>query len=470
MNKKEEKNISRRDALRYMGVGALGLAVASSGIEALASDRTGGVPVFGRVHGGEGDGGCMVDRRKDPLTGVENSLLGFGCMRLPTTSEGKIDTVQAEKMIDYAYAHGVNYYDTAWVYHNGESESFIGNALKKYPRDTYHLTTKLPIFMLHGIDDAKTTFQAQLDKCQVDYFDYFLLHSVSDEEAFNKVCIEGGVLDYMYKEKAAGRVRRLGFSFHGSVEFLKKLLDNYPWDVVQIQCNYLDWKGDERAKEKYDMITAKGIPVIVMEPIRGGALANPNPDAREILTEMNPDLTPAAWALRFVASQPNVMTVLSGMSIMQHVQENVCTMSNVKPLTAAETAGLMQAAQYIRSAPTVGCTACRYCMPCPFGVDIPGNFKIYNDLVNNKQIPYLEDKGSADFEVRKKAFLDAFAKMNPETTFEHCRHCGKCVRKCPQHIRIPDQFKRIKALSDGVGSTKLGFVCHSVPCSPLCLG
>jgi predicted aldo/keto reductase-like oxidoreductase len=448
---KEDDKISRRDALKYMGVTALGLVVAGAGVDALAGND--GVAGIGGGNQSD-DQGLQVDKRTDPKSGVVNSLLGFGCMRFPQTGDGKIDEPLATKMIDYAYAHGVNYFDTAWMYHNGESETFIGKTLKKYPRETFHLTTKMPSPNIKNLDDAKKIFAAQLQKCQVDYFDYYLLHTLYDEKMFHDVYEDGGVLDWLLEQKKAGVIRRLGFSFHGTVDFLKYLMENHEWDVVQIQCNYYDWEGEENSKEKYEIITAHNTPVIVMEPIRGGMLANPNPDARDLMKKAEPKASPSSWALRYVASLPNVMVILSGMSAMEHVQDNIRTLSNFKPLTDAERGILAQALVYIKGAPLIRCTGCHYCMPCPFGVDIPGNFAVYNDLVNEKLIPYLDQKGTPDYERRKRAFFNYYSKMEDKTLYDRCVKCGRCMRLCPQHIRIPQELQKIRTLSDGLKATE----------------
>ena len=258
----------------------------------------------------------------------------------------------------------------------------------------------------------------------------------------------------LLEQKKAGVIRRLGFSFHGTVDFLKYLMENHEWDVVQIQCNYYDWEGEENSKEKYEIITAHNTPVIVMEPIRGGMLANPNPDARDLMKKAEPKASPSSWALRYVASLPNVMVILSGMSAMEHVQDNIRTLSNFKPLTDAERGILAQALVYIKGAPLIRCTGCHYCMPCPFGVDIPGNFAVYNDLVNEKLIPYLDQKGTPDYERRKRAFFNYYSKMEDKTLYDRCVKCGRCMRLCPQHIRIPQELQKIRTLSDGLKATE----------------
>ena len=316
-----------------------------------------------------------MEMRQYRDTGVEVSLLGMGCMRLPKLDPEKpdIDYVKAQEIIDYAYSHGVNYFDTAYVYHGGQSESFIGQALKKYPRESYFLATKMPIWCVKKQEDVERIFNEQLQKCQVDYFDFYLFHA-QDAGNFKK-CQEFGVYEFLSRMKAEGKIRRLGFSFHDTPEVLRHICDTYDWDFAQIQLNYLDWEMQD-ARTQYQILADRGIPVVVMEPVRGGALASPCDAANILFREERPDKSVASWAIRFVASLPGVLTVLSGMSDMEQVRDNVDTMTNFEPLTERDREIIDAALEAYRKKDTVPCTGCRYCMDCPFGVDIPKMFAL----------------------------------------------------------------------------------------------
>ncbi len=383
--------------------------------------------------------------RKNTKTGEKVSLLGFGCMRFPTTKNGKINEPLAKKMIDYAYDHGVNYYDTAWLYHGGESETFTAKVLRKYPRDSYYLATKIPSWVIKKPEQAHELFEKQLEKCQVDYFDYYLVHSLTTKAEFNRVYEKMGVLKYLQEQKAKGHIRKLGFSFHGSMQFLKHLLKTYEWDFAQIQLNYLDWDIN-KAGEMYELLADAGIPCIVMEPVRGGMLAKLNPESLKMLQEAAPEKSAASWALRYVAELPNVLTVLSGMSTMEQVEDNVATLENFKPLTKRERELLAQTLDvYLKNRP-IPCTACRYCMPCPFKVDIPGVFTAYNEIVGHEWLP--DVNGPRDETFKQKAmFFDWRMGSLPKNHQAHnCTACGACVKKCPQHIQIPQNMKMIAEL------------------------
>lgn len=349
------------------------------------------------------------------------SLLGYGCMRLPKIQEDKpdIDKEKAQSLIDYAYAHGVNYFDTANPYHNGLSELFIGEALKKYPRESFNLATKMPPWKLKTTEDADKLFEEQLKKCQVSYFDFYLIHSLGVENF--KRAEELKVYDVLRRKKAEGKIRHLGFSFHDTPKLLDTIVHAHEWDFAQIQLNYLDWELQD-AKGQYEILTANGIPVIVMEPVRGGALATLCKRSQEVLTQAEPTVSAASWAIRYAASLPNVLTVLSGMTEMSQVQDNVGTMTDFKPLDEAERNVLHQALEFYKESRTIPCTGCRYCMPCPAGVDIPRIFAIYNQYCVSK------DKG---------AFLAAYQEMGDAKQAYHCVSCKKCMEQCPQAIEIP---------------------------------
>ncbi len=385
---------------------------------------------------------------KKCLTALEPpiSKLGFGCMRLPMLPDGKgIDTVAATKMLDYAYAHGVNYFDTARNYLGGESEPFVGSVLKKYPRDSFYLTTKMPAWLVQNLSEAKKLFEHQLELCQVDYFDVYLLHSLGNRDTFERIYLKEKVLEELQREKRAGRIRYLGFSFHGSLDFLRYLLDDFSWDLVQLQLNYMDW-DIQNARVQYEMVRAKGLPCAVMEPIRGGALATLNDQAAAILRQAAPDRSLASWALRYVGSLPGILTVLSGMSTQEQVLDNLATMTDFQPITEAERAILQQAlAAYLQASP-IPCTTCAYCMPCPFGVDIPGNFALYNQGMGKRLLSDMEQADAAAAAQKRAEWAKLWEAMPEKAEAGKCRSCGKCVPKCPQHIAIPERLKELQAV------------------------
>ena len=378
-----------------------------------------------------------MEMRQYRDTDVKVSLLGMGCMRLPKVDPEKedIDYEKAQEIIDYAYANGVNYFDTAYGYHGGQSELFVGQALKKYPRESFFLASKMPIWCVKEKGDVERIFNEQLQRCQTDYFDFYLFHS-QNAANFQK-CQEFGVYEFLSQMKAEGKIRRLGFSFHDTPEVLRHICDTYPWDFAQIQLNYLDWEMQD-AKTQYQILNDREIPVIVMEPVRGGVLASPCEAADILFREERPDKSVASWAIRFAASLPGVLTVLSGMSNMEQVRDNVDTMTRFEPLTDREREVINEALEAYRKKDTVPCTGCRYCMDCPFGVDIPKMFSLYNH--------YVLDRDGEDY-------LEAYEAQPESQRADQCQACGACMEKCPQHIRIPDQMVTIRETVEKI-STK----------------
>lgn len=350
------------------------------------------------------------------------SLLGLGCMRLPLTDPAdatSIDEAKAQAIVDYAYAHGVNYFDTAYPYHGRASEKFVGRALAKYPRGSYSLATKLPGWLLKGEADVPALFQKQLANCRTDYFDFYLLHSVHEQSWKRyKECNAYPQLDALRKQ---GKIRHLGFSFHGGVGLLREVLAAGDWDFVQLQINYFDWDYQD-SRTKYELCAAAGLQVIVMEPVRGGMLAAPCPQSVEILQGAAPQRSVASWAVRWVAGLPNVLCVLSGMTTMEQVVDNTASMAPFVPLSTAEQATLANALEVFRAQKLVPCTACKYCMPCPAGVNIPGMLHLYNDY-------RLQGEHKADL-------ARAYAGEPEATRADRCVACGACLSKCPQHIDI----------------------------------
>lgn len=354
------------------------------------------------------------------------SLLGFGTMRLPTLTDGTIDEAQVKQMVAYAIGHGVNYFDTAYPYHNGESERVIGRVLKEYPRDSYYLATKYPGHQIlsNGYNPA-VIFEEQLQKCAVDYFDFYLLHNVYEKSMETYLDPRWGIVEYFKEQKRLGRIRHLGFSCHAETKGLKAFLDACGEDMefCQIQLNYLDWTLQD-AKGKYELLTERGIPVWVMEPVRGGRLAKFSDTDETKLKALRPNESTAAWGFRFLQGLPNVRMVLSGMSNMEQMQDNVKTFSVSKPLSTGETALLLGIAEGMKD--SIPCTACRYCCDgCPMGLDIPCLISAYNEL--------------RFFAAVNVAMRIEF--MPEEKKPTACIGCGKCAQICPQKIDIPGAMK-----------------------------
>ncbi len=354
-------------------------------------------------------------------TGEEVSLLGFGMMRLPL-KRGRIDLDETRRIVRFALDNGVNYFDTAYMYHNGKSEPALKYALEGVPRSSYFLADKMPSWMLIKKSDAEKVFSEQLSRCGVEYFDFYLCHSLN-KGYFKKY--EKYLLDFLIKKKEEGRIRHLGFSFHDDAETLDYIAGYHKWDFAQIQYNYLDY--NDYSKELFEILKKRGIPVIIMEPVRGGLLATLNDKAKNYLKAANPDVSIASWAIRFAMNEPEVLTVLSGMSNFEQVEDNIKTAKNFKPLSKEENDIIFNALGIYKKDETVPCTGCRYCMDCPSGVDIPQNFKIFND--------FAVSKNSAEFMEQKAALAERGANS--------CIECGICKELCPQKINIPRELKKI---------------------------
>ena len=445
------KKMSRRTALKVMGAGILGL----TGMAAWNRDQI--IAFLDRDAAAHeaGDDSVQVKRRLYPSSGTELSLLGFGAMRLPTR-HGEIDEELAQKMVDYAYRHGVNYYDTAYMYHGGESEAFIGRALSKYPRESYFLVDKMPTFMITDPADVPQIFEEQLRRCRTTYFDNYLLHSLSSRADFERIYLDGGGLDYLRQQKAVGRIRYLGFSFHGDPPFFDYIMDNFTWDCVMIQLNYLDWNEPDEAPDGarqggslYRKAMEKNTPCFVMEPVKGGRLADISSSAESVLRARQPDWSPAAWALRYVASFPGVVTLLSGMSTLAQVVENVQTMADFEPLTPVERHALAMS-QGKGTGSAINCTYCRYCDPCPYGVDIAGTFHVYNTWAERLHLGEGEDAAASDSE-RTEFLRHYHNEVAKKARADMCIHCNECLPKCPQHLPIPDLLAKVNQLAGASG-------------------
>ena len=351
------------------------------------------------------------------------SLLGFGAMRLPV-KDGQIDQELVEKMVRYGIDHGVNYFDTAYPYHGGMSERVMGKVLSQYPRESYYLADKFPGHMILESYDPQTLFEEQLRRCNVEYFDFYLLHNVYEESVERYLDPNLGIMEYLKEQKRNGRIRHLGFSTHGRLDMMKEFLEKYGQDMefCQIQLNYLDWTLQD-AKEKYELLTSYNIPVWVMEPVRGGKLANFQ-DPR--LLVRRPDATTASWGFRFLQGLPNVKMILSGMSNMDHMTDNVATFEQRQPLNQEEIDLLLQMAEEMKN--VIPCTGCRYCCDgCPMELDIPAMMSICSDI---RFAPVVNS-------------VMMLAALPEEKKPSACIACGKCTQVCPQHIDIPAVMKEL---------------------------
>ena len=365
-----------------------------------------------------------MEYRQFEKLGVSPSLLGFGCMRFPQNLDGSICEPEAEKMLDTAIQTGVSYIDTAYPYHNGDSEPFVGRVLKKYDRSRLFLATKLPVWNVKTLDDAKRLFQEQLDRLQTDYVDFYLLHCL-DKEKWQLV-LDLGLIPYFEEMKKEGKIRFFGFSFHDDFEVFKTILTYRDWDFCQIQYNYVD--TDIQAGDRgYELAEELGVPLVIMEPVKGGSLAALPEEVTEPFRSYKPDASISSWALRWVASKPNVKVVLSGMSDMEQVNDNLQTFGSFQPLSLREKELVADVAAAIKKRTKNGCTGCAYCMPCPFGVNIPQNFRIWNDLsmygnVNRTRQAYFKD-------------------LEESARADQCQKCGKCEEVCPQSLSIRENLE-----------------------------
>ena len=355
------------------------------------------------------------------------SALGMGAMRLPVIDgdDSKVDTAAAEEMIAYAMEHGINYYDTAWGYHSGQSELVMGNALKKYPRENYYLATKFPGYDLSNMDKVEEIFEEQLKKCQVEYFDFYLFHNVCEMNIDAYLDEKYGIYEYLIEQKKNGRIRHLGFSAHGSYDVIKRFLDAYGKDMefCQLQLNYLDWSFQD-AKAKVELLKEHDIPVWVMEPLRGGKLASLSEENTKKLRAMRPDEETPAWAFRFLQSLPEVKVVLSGMSNMEQLQANIRTYEEDKPLSGEEMKNLLDIADSMLKKKTLPCTACHYCVShCPQELDIPELLNLYNEHCFT-EAGFIAPMALSSYPDDKKPSA--------------CIGCRSCEAVCPQQIKISE--------------------------------
>lgn len=370
--------------------------------------------------------------------GLKLSALGFGTMRLPVLNGeyGAVDKDAAAEMFDYAIQNGVNYFDTAWGYHDGASETAVGEILSAYPRESYYLATKFPGYDLSNMDKVEEIFEAQLKKCCTDYFDFYLFHNVCEMNIDAYLDESHGIFAYLKKQKENGRIRHLGFSAHGSCHVIERFLEKYGKDMefCQLQLNYLDWSFQD-AKEKVELIRKHGIPVWVMEPLRGGRLAKLSPEEEAKLKEMRPDENIPAWAFRFLLGIPGVKVILSGMSDMAQVRDNIRTFSEDKPLSESERTALLELAEGMYKNSVLPCTACRYCTShCPKHLDIPDLIKLYNE-----------------HRFTGGGFIApmALSALPEEKWPSACVGCRSCEKVCPQQISISEMMKDFTARLKG---------------------
>lgn len=440
--------MSRRTFLKMAGAGAAASAALLYGCNdgKRTEAKTGGT---GKQPGG-------MTYRVNPNTGDKVSILGYGCMRWPTlpSPDGNGDIIDQEAvngLIDYALAHGVNYFDTAPVYVQGQSERATGIALKRHPRNSYFIATKMSNFSNWTRENSIEMYRRSFRELQTDYIDYYLLHSVGNGgmETFKARYEENGMIEFLMKEREAGRIRNLGWSFHGTVDvfdYVLSLHERVHWDFVQIQLNYVDWLHasgrNVNADYLYGELVKRDIPVVIMEPLLGGRLSKLNTHLVARLKERRPEESVASWAFRFAGSPEKVLTVLSGMTYKEHLVDNIKTYSPLEPLTDEEKAFLEDTAQMMLRFPTVPCTDCKYCMPCPYGIDIPAIFTHYNKCVNEGNVP----KSSLDegYRSARRAFLVGYDRSVPKLRqASHCIGCNTCTSHCPQSIDIPAELHRI---------------------------
>jgi predicted aldo/keto reductase-like oxidoreductase len=440
-----KENVSRREFLKTAGFAALGAGslglIASCGVS--TDNQT--TPVA------EGDG--EMTYRIHPQNGDKVSILGYGCMRWPMIKDEQgndvVDQETTNRLVDYAIEHGVNYFDTAPVYLQGQSEKATGIALKRHPRESYFIATKLSNFSNASRENTLEMYYKSFENLQTDYIDYYLLHSISGMGAFQHRYVDNGVIDFLLEERKNGRIRNLGFSFHGSAEGFDELMathEKYNWDFVQIQLNYVDWKhaGGRNANAEYlqQELDKKGIPSIIMEPLLGGRLSKVPDNIAERLKERNPQGSVASWAFRFAGTPAGVLCVLSGMTYMEHLQDNLKTYSPLTALNEKELEFLEETVVLMQNYPTIPCNDCKYCMPCPYGIDIPAILLHYNKCVNEGEIA--TSRTDSNYSKARRAYLVSYDRAVPKLRqAARCIGCGECMAHCPQSIDIPKEIRKI---------------------------
>ena len=464
--------MDRRDFLKLSGAGALATAAVATGCSSKQETHAEGLSL------GEVPVGKMTMREN--LHGEKVSLLGYGCMRFPTLEGGSgreqdqpLDQDAINQLIDYAIEHGVNLFDTAPPYCKGRSEHAVGIALGRHKREEYYLSTKLSNFAYPTWtrQESMKLYENSRRELHTDYLDYYMLHGIGmsardldgneidSMECLKQRFFDNGMLDFLCEEREKGRIHNLGFSYHGDIQvfdYLLSLQDKglYHWDHVLIQHNYVDWNHSKLLNERntnssylYGELEKRNIPAFVMEPLLGGQLVNLNDHAVQLLKECDPQASVASWAFRFAGNQPRILTVLSGMTYMEHLQDNIRTYSPHKPLSQDELDLLEQIADVYANFRTVPCTGCKYCMPCPYGIDIPEVFAHYNKCLNEGNVINAEKAESPErkeYLRARRAFLVGYDRAVPSfRQADHCIGCGHCVAECPQGIKIPEQMQRI---------------------------
>lgn len=463
-NTPKKTDTGRRSFLRNMGIFTAAGTLAACGAKTSTDGDNGYVKKGG------------MTMRVNPNSGDSVSLLGFGCMRFPTlgaangTDDTTLDQAAVNQLIDHALEHGVNYFDTSPAYCKGQSESALGTALSRHPRKSYFIATKLSNFdeSTWPHDKSVGMFEASLRNLKTDYIDYLLLHGIGmgGMANFNGRYIDNGVLDFLKEKRADGTIRNLGFSYHGDIEVFDHLLammdkGEIHWDFAQIQLNYIDWKHAKEinprntdAEYLYGELHRRGIPAVIMEPLLGGRLASTSQPITRKMKERRPDDSVASWAFRYAGTPEGILTVLSGMTCMEHLEDNLKTFSPLEPVDDDENAFLLRTAVEILENDTVPCTACKYCMPCPYGVDIPGVFAHYNRCIEEDNLP--RDISAPHYAKARRAFLYGYDHAVPKLRQSaRCIGCGACVSHCPQNITIPAWLGKINSYTEKLRSENI---------------
>ena len=442
-------NVDRRKFLKMLGAGAITSLAALNGCNLKKQGASGSGQKNDNVPSDQ------MTYRTNPKTGDKISLLGYGCMRLPRVpkaesleNDNDLDQEAVNASIDYALAHGINFFDTSPLYCKGMSERSTGIALSRHPRNKYFISTKMSNQRQKSREESLEIYRKSFEYLKVDYLDYYLVHGIGNFALYKERYLDNGILDFMLKEREAGRIRNLGWSFHGEKDFFDYMMScGVKWDFVMIQLNYFDWKtalgrSNVDAKYLYEELVKRNIPALIMEPLLGGRLARPHYKAQEIMKQADPEATISSWAFRFAGSLPNVLTLLSGMTYMEHLQDNIRTFSPLKPLTEKDNRMLDRVAQLMLEYQNINCTDCQYCMPCPYGLDIPGIFGHYNRCLNDGNFP--DNKQDKNYRKARRAFLVGLDRnVDKLRQANHCNGCGICTKDCPQFIPIPKEMEKI---------------------------